>query len=145
MWGEGDDSVWQISHLHWAAPLIAWMPMLTLHVWIPSKNAWNNLLCLKSHEKLASQKKKRKKVKSLSHVRHFVTSGAVAYQGPLSTGFSRQEYWSGLPCPSPGDLPNPGIEPRSPALRQTLYHLSHQGSPKRSCSLVKREHYTNNT
>ena len=41
-------------------------------------------------------------------------------------GFSRQEYWSGLPFPSTGDLPDPGIEPRSPAL---LYHLSHEGSP----------------
>ena len=41
-------------------------------------------------------------------------------------GFSRQEFWSGLPCPPPGDLPNPGIKPRSPALR-ILYHLSHQG------------------
>ena len=38
-------------------------------------------------------------------------------QAPLSMGFSRQEYWSGLPFPSPGDLPNPGIEPRSPALQ----------------------------
>ena len=45
-------------------------------------------------------------------------------------GFSRREYWSGLPFPSPGDLPDLGIEPRSPALRQTLYPLSHQGSPK---------------
>ena len=41
----------------------------------------------------------------------------VACQAPLSMGFSRQEYWSGLPFPSPGDLPNPGIEPRSPALQ----------------------------
>ena len=40
----------------------------------------------------------------------------VAYQYPPSMGFSRQEYWSGLPFPSPGDLPDPGIEPRSPAL-----------------------------
>ena len=56
------------------------------------------------------------KVKSLSCVQLFVTPWAVAYQAPLSMGFSRQEYWSGLPCPSPGDLPNPGIEPRSPAL-----------------------------
>ena len=40
----------------------------------------------------------------------------LACQAPLSLGFSRQEYWSGLPCPSPGNLPNPGIEPRSPAL-----------------------------
>ena len=44
-------------------------------------------------------------------------------------GFSKREYWSGLPCPSSGDLPYPGIEPRSPALWQTLYRLSHQGSP----------------
>ena len=43
--------------------------------------------------------------------------------------FSRQEYWSGLPFPSPWDLPGPGIEPRSPACRQVPYHLTHQGSP----------------
>ena len=44
------------------------------------------------------------------------TPWTVAHQAPLSMGFSRQEYWSGLPCPPPGDLPNPGIEPRSPEL-----------------------------
>ena len=55
-------------------------------------------------------------VKSLSHVRLFVTPWTIAYQAPLSLGFSRQEYWSGLPFPSPGDLLYPGIEPRSPAL-----------------------------
>ena len=58
----------------------------------------------------------RKKVKSLSRVRLFVTPWTVAYQAPLSMRFSRQEYWSVLPFPSPGDLPDPGIEPRSPAL-----------------------------
>ena len=42
---------------------------------------------------------------------------AVAHQDPLSMGFSRQEYWSGLPCPPPGDLPNPGIKPRFPTLQ----------------------------
>ena len=41
----------------------------------------------------------------------------VAHQAPLSMGFSKQEHWSGLPCPPPGDLPNPGMEPRSPALQ----------------------------
>ena len=55
------------------------------------------------------------KVKLLSHLQLFATSWPVAHQSPLSMGFSRQEYWSGLPFPSPGDLPNPGIEPRSPA------------------------------
>ena len=55
-------------------------------------------------------------MKSLSRVRLFATLWTVTYQAPLSMGFSRQEYWSGLPFPSPGDLPNPGIEPGSPAL-----------------------------
>ena len=53
-------------------------------------------------------------VKSLSRVRLFATPQTVAYQAPQSMEFSRQEYWSGLPFPSPGDLPNPGIEPSSP-------------------------------
>ena len=57
------------------------------------------------------------KVKLLSHVQLFVTLWAVAHQVPLSLGFSWQEYWSGLPFPSPEDLPNPGIEPMSPALQ----------------------------
>ena len=56
------------------------------------------------------------KVKSLSRVRLFVTPWTVAYQPLPSMGFSRQEYCSGLPFPSPGDLPDPGIEPGSPAL-----------------------------
>ena len=55
-------------------------------------------------------------VKSLSHVWLFETPWTVVYQAPRSMGFSRQEYWSGLPFPSPGDLPDPGIEPKSPAL-----------------------------
>ena len=76
------------------------------------------------------------KLKSLSRVQLFVTPWTIAYQAPLSMGFSRQEYWSGfskqeywsgLPFPSPGDLPNPGIEPRSPALQADALPLSHQG------------------
>ena len=57
------------------------------------------------------------KVKSLSRVRLFVTLRTGARQAPLSMEFSRQENWSGLPFPSPGDLPDPGMEPRSPALQ----------------------------
>ena len=56
----------------------------------------------------------------------------VPHQAPLSMAFSRQEYWSGLPCPLPGDLPNPGIEPVSPASSASKVDsllLSHQGSP----------------
>ena len=57
------------------------------------------------------------KVKSLSRVQLFVTVWTVAHQAPQSMGFSRQEYWSGLPFPSPGDLPGPGIKPRPPSLQ----------------------------
>ena len=56
------------------------------------------------------------KEKSLSCVRLFTTLWIAAHQAHLSMGFSRQEYWSRLPFPSPGNLPDPGIEPRSPAL-----------------------------
>ena len=55
-------------------------------------------------------------VKSLSRARLFVTPWTITYHIPLSVGFSRQEYWSGLPFPSPEDLPDPGIKPGSPAL-----------------------------
>ena len=68
-------------------------------------------------------------VKSLSHVRLFVTPWTIAYQAPLSLGFSRQEYWSGLPFPSPGDLLYPGIEPRSPALWADALSSKPPGKP----------------
>ena len=57
------------------------------------------------------------KVKLISRVGLFVTPWTVAYQAPPSMGFSRQGYWSGVPSPSPGDLPDPGIEARSPVLQ----------------------------
>ena len=60
---------------------------------------------------------KEVKVKLLSRVRLFATLWTVAHQAPPSMGFSRQEYWSGLPFPPPGDLPDPGIKPRSPTLQ----------------------------
>ena len=68
-------------------------------------------------------------MKSLSCVRLFVTPWIVAYQAPPSMGFSRQEYWSELPSPSPGDLPNPGIEPRSPALQADALPSEPPGKP----------------
>ena len=72
---------------------------------------------------------KLEKVKSLSHVRLFATPRAVAHQAPPSMGFSRQEYCSGLPFPSPGDLPDPGIEPRSPALQADALISEPPGKP----------------
>ena len=73
--------------------------------------------------------KKEKKVKSLSRVQLFMTPWTVAYQAPPSMEFSRQEYWSGLPFPSPGDLPNPGIEPRSPAFQADALTFEPPGKP----------------
>ena len=71
------------------------------------------------------------KVKSLSRVGLFATPWTVAYQAPLSMGFSRQECWSGLPFPSPGDLPDPGIKPASPVLSSRFFTTEPPGKPTR--------------
>ena len=75
------------------------------------------------------------RVKLLCCVRLFATPWTVAHQAPPSMGFSRQEYWSGLPFPSPGDLPNPGFEPRSPALQADTLTSEPPGKPKWSLVL----------
>ena len=71
------------------------------------------------------------KVKSLSRVQRFATPWTVAYQAPPSMRFSRQEYWSGLPFPSPEDLPDPEIKPRSPALEADALTSEPPGKPIR--------------
>ena len=82
------------------------LPQLSPHTPIlaeaHSRAQTRNNLCVLSH---------------FSHIQLFVTLWAVAHQAPLSMGFSRQEYWSGLPCPPPGDLPHPGTKSGSPALQ----------------------------
>ena len=65
----------------------------------------------------------------LTHVRLFVTPWNVPCHTPLSMGFSRQEYWSGLPFASPGDLPDPGIEPAPPALAGGFFTTTLPGKP----------------
>ena len=70
------------------------------------------------------------KVNSLSCVRLFAIPWTVAHQDPPCMGFSRQEYWSGLPFPSPGDLPNPGIEPAFPALQADALTAKLPGKPE---------------
>ena len=67
-----------------------------------------------SHRALGISKQGACVLTCFSRVQVFATLGTVACQAPLSMGFSRQEYWSGLPCPLLGDLPNPGIKPASP-------------------------------
>ena len=68
---------------------------------------------------------------SLSRVRLFVTPWTVACQAPLSMGLSKQEYWSGLPFPPPGNLPHPGIKPRSPALQADSLLSEPPGKPQK--------------
>ena len=79
-----------------------------------------------------------------SFVPDSATLWTVAHQAPLSMGFSRQEYWSWLPCPPPGDLPNPGIEPIaspvSSALQADSLPLSHLGSPQPNLAFYKHIH-----
>ena len=67
----------------------------------------------------------------LSCVHLFVTPWTVACQAPLSMGFTRQDYWSGLPCPPPEDHPDPGIKPVSPALAGAFLPLASPGKPRR--------------
>ena len=64
-----------------------------------------------------------------SHVQLFATLWTVARQAPQSMGFSRQEYWSGLPCFPPGDLPDPGVKPLSPALQVDFFTVEPLGQP----------------
>ena len=80
-------------------------------------------------------------VKSLIRVRLFATPRAITYQAPLSMGFSRQEYWSGLPLPSPEHLPNPEIKPGLRHCRKTLYRLSHQGSHDKHREHIKKQRH----
>ena len=74
-------------------------------------------------------RKKERKVKSFSHVRILVTPWTVACQAPPSMRFSRLEYWRGLPFPPPGDRPNPGFEPGSPALQADSSPSAPPGKP----------------
>ena len=99
-------------------------------------------ICVTTSEKPDSRHLygKRSEVKSLSHVWLFATPWTVSYKAPLSMEFSRQEYWSGLPFPSPGDLPDPGIEPRSPALQADALPSEPPGKPQgKTCHIWKKK------
>ena len=143
-------SPWEVSAVAaGACPLTAPhprpLPMHTSHYWHRLEGFRTMLLMHKDHLELmgwdgfecllpgvsppTSPLHQRMEVLLAQSCRDSATPWMVASQAPLSMGFSRQEYWSGLPCPPPGDLPNPGIEPRSPTCRQILYYLSHQGRP----------------
>ena len=84
-------------------------------------------------------------MKLLSRVQLFATPWTVTYQAPLSMGFYRQEYWSGLPFPSPGNLPNPGIEPGSPALQAEALPSERAGKPRLDIDSIKKQSLDLNT
>ena len=86
-----------------------------MFTWAP-KLLWTVTVIMKLKD-ACSLEESESEVKLLSCVQLFATPWTVAYQAPQSMEFSRQEYWSGLPFPSPGDLSNPGVEPRSPTLQ----------------------------
>ena len=77
----------------------------------------HNPICGQKFSHMVTLSSRKKVCQWLSHVHLFATPWTVARPAPLSVGFSRREYWSGLPCPPPGDLPTPEIEPWCPALQ----------------------------
>ena len=93
---------------------------------------------LKMTDRLDFIKIKKCKVKLLNYVQLFVTPWTITYQAPLTMGFSWQEYWSGLPFPSPRDPPNPGIKLRSSVLQADALPSEPPGKPKiKNTSLQK--------
>ena len=93
---------------------------------LPSEPPRNVCACVLSH---------------FSCVPLFATLRTVAHQAPLSMGFSRQESWSALPCPPPGDLPNPGIKPLSPVLQTDSLPAEPQESPPFTLSSLNYAYY----
>ena len=110
---------WKIDHML--------LLLLKLNIYLPSNSPDLNPPCTTFFTTLATNQKV--KVKSLSHVQLLATPWTVAYQAPPSMGFSRQEYWNGLPFPSPGDLPNPGIKPWSPSFQADALPSEPSGKP----------------
>ena len=133
MQGEREAGASQMQNPDWIGAHTSWVPGLDLEVRGSSEKFLPEMPSLEPRQSgtmwvrqmveilmappLGPRNAGKGKVKSCSRVRLFVTPWTIAHQAPRSMGFSRQEYWSALPFPSPGDLPDPGIEPGSPALR----------------------------
>ena len=95
------------------------LPQMEIHE-LPC-NSGQNDLAVAPKKVLFLEDLEKTLLSHFSRVQLFVTLWTIAHQAPLSMGFSRQEYWSVLPCPPPGDLPDPGMEPVSPALAGGLF------------------------
>ena len=120
-------------HLFLAARLLYWPPKWSSGLFSPSSQSGpintKSMSIIPVLKTLQWFPTTLGEVKSLSRVQLFVTPRTVAYQAFLSMGFSRKEYWSGLPSPSLGDLPNPGIEPGSPTLQADALPSEPPGKP----------------
>ena len=123
----GPSLVWGVrkGFLSGTSLVVQWLRLLTLNAGvlgsIPGQGTRSFMLQLRVHMlqlkiPQAATKVHAYVLKPFSHVQLFATPWTVAHQAPLSMGFFRPEYWSGLPCLPPGDLPNPEIEHASPAL-----------------------------
>ena len=103
-------------------------PLIFTSQYTRTNKCFTTYLCL-----LSTTKSQFCMLSHFSHVRLCVTLWIVDHQASLSMGFPKQEYWSGLPCPPPGDLPDPRIKPESHVScigRRVLYHQRHLGSPR---------------
>ena len=98
--------------------------------WLDVDNIKNWKLAFYNPPNRDWNRQKWSEVKSLSHVQLFATPWTVAHQAPASMVFSRQEYWNGLPFPFPSDLPDPGIESRSPTFQADALTSEPPGKPK---------------
>ena len=118
-----------------------WKRWLSLLFWAPNHCRW----WLQSWQKTLTPWKESydqpKQVRSLSCARLFATPWTIAHQAPLPMEFSRQEYWSGLPFPSPGELPDAGIKPRSPALQVDALTSEPPGKTQPRQHIKKQRHY----
>ena len=121
-------------HFLKVAPVLSYLETIFISYWKPSLTFYTQFhilivlaipTCLLKLIQLFSLTRE----KSLRHVQLSAIPWTVAYQASPSMGFSRQEYWSGLPFPSPGDLPDPGIKPRSPTLQVDSLPAELPGKP----------------
>ena len=139
-------------HVHW---LRLHLPMKGVHIWSLVRELRSHMPCGQKTKKKKKNHKKptsnivtnsikiffNEKWKSLSHVWCFVTPWTITCQAPPSMEFSRQEYWNGLPFPSPGDLPNPEIEPRSPSIAGRVFTI--QATKESTSKILFKKAYWN--